>query len=213
MTLSDLSETCDTCSVRATFTGRTDLRDGHRYAILRCPSCHSDIPVWSRETEALVEAWAADPLPEAAMMPLRGADAVAIAAYLLAPPNRVPAWRLTDVAVPAGSAVAWSALWLDHPGLFPRPTFADRMEESLAAALQFNDSECAELAAERIATLTGAETGRLLMRLPSRAGDRSGSSLRPFLEALRAAGGEYAAAVRVAAMRWALPGLREGLLG
>lgn len=213
MTLSDLSDTCDTCSERATFTGRTVERDGHTYAILRCPSCHEDMPVWSRETEAYVKAWAASPLPEAAMLPLRGTDPRAIAAYLASPPARVPCWRLTDVAVPASSAAQWCALMLDHPGLFPRPTAADRIEEALAAALQFNDSDCGELAAERIATLTGAEAQAVLLRLPARAGDRTGAALRPFIAALRAAGGDYAEAVATAEKRWALPGLREGLLG
>ena len=212
MTLSDLSDSCDTCSERATFTGRTRVTDGRRYAILRCPSCHEDIPVWSRESEPLLEAWAADPLPEAAMLPLRRGDGRAIAAYLAAPPSRVPCWRLTDVAVPASAAVQWCNLMLDYAGLFPRPTFSDRVEEALAAALLFDEPDCAELAAERIATLSASEVEGVLLRLPARAGERSGASLRPFIAALRSAGGGYAAAVRVAEQRWALPGLRQALL-
>ncbi len=210
--LSDLSDTCDTCSERATFTGRTSVREGRTYAILRCPSCHADIPVWSRENDELVRAWAANPLPEAAMLPLRGTDQKAIAAYLAAPPLRVPCWRLTDVAVPAASSAHWATLMLDHPGLVPRPTAADRIEEALAAALLFGDSDCADLATERLATITGVEAGTLLLRLPARAGQRSGSPIRGFIGGLRAAGGDYAAAVATAERRWALPGLREALL-
>lgn len=59
MTQPDLSDTCDTCGVRATFTGRTREMDGRLYAILKCPSCHADIPVWSREWEAVLATWVA----------------------------------------------------------------------------------------------------------------------------------------------------------
>ncbi len=211
MTLSDLSENCDTCDVRASFTGRNKETAGRTYAILRCPSCHSDIPVWSRETEPLVKAWAADPMPETAMLPLRGANSSAIAAYLASPPPRVPCWRLTDVAVPATSAMAWTALMLDHPGLFPRPTASDRIEEALAAALLFGNVECATAAARRVATLSGPEAEQVLMRLPARAGTASGGPLRPFIAALRKSGGDYAKAVRTAEARWALPRLRDAL--
>lgn len=212
MTLSDLSDTCDTCSERATFTGRTELREGRLYAILRCPSCHADIPVWSKENDELLHAWAANPLPESAMHPLRGADARAIAAYLAAPPERVPCWGLKDVAVPQTAAAHWCTLMLDHPGLFPRPTAADRIEEVLAAALKFNEEDCAEQAAERLASITGADAQRVLLRMPARAGNRTGAALQPFIAALRAAGGEYAAAVKTVETRWVLPGLREALM-
>lgn len=211
MTLSELSEFCDTCSARATFTGRTRVSDGLLCAILRCPSCHADIPLWSRDTENLLLAWIAHPLPEAAMLPLRGGDAQAIAAYLLAPPDRVPCWRLVDVAVPASSVTTWCELVLEHPGLFPRPTPADRIEEALAASLWFGDASSAERAAERISRLGGAEVEQVLFRLPARAEGRSGAPLRPFIAALRAAGGAYAAAVGAAERRWALPGLRRAL--
>lgn len=212
MTLSDLSDTCDTCSERATFTGRTRVIEGKHYAILRCPSCHADIPVWSRENEPLVAEWAANPLPEAAMLPLRGTDEAAIAAYLASPPQRVPCWRLTDVALPRRAVPHWCQLVLDHPGLFPRPTAGDRIEEALAAALLFNEDGCAEQAAELLSTVSGPEVQAVLVRLPARAGQRTGAALRPFISALRAAGGEYSAAVRTVEGRWALPGLREGLL-
>lgn len=212
MTLSDLSDTCDTCAERATFTGRTREMDGRLFAILRCPSCHADIPVWSRENDALVKAWAAAPMPEAAMLPLRGGDPAAIAAYLAKPPARVPCWGLRDVEVPASAAAHWCSLMLDHPGLFPRPTAADRVEEALAAAIHFDDSDCAEAAAERLSTLTGAEAEQVLMALPRWAVDGGGAAVRPFIQALRAAEGEYAAAVAVAERRWVIPGLREALL-
>jgi hypothetical protein len=211
MTLSDLSDTCDTCDERATFTGRTQLREGRMYAILKCPSCHADIPVWSKENEALVREWAASPLPEAAMLPLRGKDPAAIAAYLAHPPQRVPCWGLRDVAVEPGAAGEFATMMLNHPGLFPRPGAPDRLAEALTAALWFDDAACASLAAERIATISGAEAEGVLLKLQARAADRSGAALRPFIAALRGAGGDYAVAVGVAERRWALPRLREAL--
>lgn len=211
MMLSDLSDTCDTCDVRATFTGRTEVREGRATAILRCPSCHADIPVWSRDTDALVRAWAADPLPESAMFPLRGGNAEQVAAYLAHPPARVPAWRLNDVAVTIGSAEAWCELVLAHPGLVPRPTPADRLEEALAAAIRFDDPDCARLATDRLAAFTGADVEAALLKLPARIGGESGAALRPFIAALRASGGDYATALATVERRWALPGLREAL--
>ena len=211
-TLSDLSDACDNCGERAAFTGRTREADARVFAILRCPSCEVDIPVWSREHDAMVRAWAADPLPEAAMLPLRGEDADAIAGYLFDPPERVPCWGIRDVAVSAGDPARWwCELVLGHPGLFPPPSHAARLEEVLAAAIWFEDEALAALAAECMEPLTGREAEALLMHLPARAARGGGAAVRPFVAALREAGGELAAAVAVAERRWVIPGLRAAL--
>ena len=145
------------------------------------------------------------------MWPLRGGTAGDVARYLARPPARVPAWRLEDVALTPETAEAWCELMLDHPGLFPRPPFTDRLEEALATALRFDDPDCASLAAQRLPAVSGAEVERVLLRLPARIGDAGGAALRPFIAALRSAGGEYAAALAAAERRWVLPGLREAL--
>lgn len=211
MTLSELSDNCETCSERAVFTGKVRRIDDRDFALLRCPSCHEEFPVWTKITADLVANWAPSLSLLASMDLLQRGNAESIAGFFAVPPAEVPFWRLTDLALPAAAARDWCRVMLSHPRLVPAGTLADRVEEALAAAIQFNDSACAAGAVARLPELSADDVQTVLMRLPGRAGDRDGAALRPFIAAVRARGGTFIDALAVAERRWALPGLRNAL--
>lgn len=193
------------------FTGKVRRIEDREYAVLRCPSCHEEFPVWTKATADLVASWSPSASILTSMEMLQRGDSDAIAGFFAVPPAEVPFWRLTDLQLPATAARDWCRVILSHPRLVPAGTLADRVEEALAAAIQFNDPACAAGAVARLADLGADQVQGVLMRLPARAGDKSGAALRPFISALRESGGGFVEALAVAEKRWALPGLRLAL--
>lgn len=57
-TVSELASECETCGVRAPFTGHFREQDGLLYALVRCGGCSVTFPVWDRATAPLLAAWA-----------------------------------------------------------------------------------------------------------------------------------------------------------
>lgn len=211
MTLSELSDSCETCGERSVFTGDVKVIGERTYAILRCPSCHEVFPVWNKATAEMVAAWKPSAALRATMVAMQGGPDE-VARCLANPPAEMPFWRLTDLRVPAASARNYCRLVLEHHGLVPTGTVADRIEEALAVAIQFGDAACAAGAIGRLEEASAADILAVLLRMPARAGEKSGAPIIPFVAALRERGGEFAEAVAVADKRWALPGLRLALI-
>ena len=211
MTLSELSDSCETCAERAVFTGHVRRIDERLYAILRCPSCHENFPVWTKATASLVASWNPSAAVLASMALLQSGDAPLVAAFFAAPPAEVPFWRLTDLQLPAAAAYDFCRVVLSHPRLVPSGTLADRVEEALAAALKFGESAYAAGAVARLPELSAEDVLGVLLRLPARAGDKSGAPLLPFTRAVRDRGADYGEALAAAGRRWVLPGLRLAL--
>jgi hypothetical protein len=49
-----LRSECETCGAWSPFTGRTELRDGLRYAVMRCEAEGIDFAVWRPEFDELL---------------------------------------------------------------------------------------------------------------------------------------------------------------
>lgn len=75
-TLTELADPCETCGRRAGFTGRVDVRGREVYALLHCPQCRVDFPVWSRAAEPVLAAWQAASMDAPDRLRLREALAV-----------------------------------------------------------------------------------------------------------------------------------------
>jgi hypothetical protein len=201
LTLSHISSDCETCGTRSLFTGRTQVEGGRRYAMLRCPDCHAEFPVWQQKQAALVEAYVAarerltNPVAyDRAWAILLGGDATAIAVVLARPPAELPLFSLRDVRLPASSADRWVDLILDWRGWRPEPEPADRLEEALDAAIHFDSTTCAASVATRVGQWPPPVFVTALDRLRRR-GKLGAPVLLPVLASLRERGGEWAASV------------------
>jgi hypothetical protein len=158
LTLSSISDDCETCGGRATFTGRARVVGGRVYAVLHCPTCTVDFLVWKASFAPHLDAWierfglggppADGPFAEA-WATLRGGEPEAIAALVHRPPPLLPLLSVDDAPVPSTVAATWVRLVLDWEGWVPAPSDADRVEEALHAAATLRSPEAAALVADR----------------------------------------------------------------
>jgi len=201
--LSDIAGECPTCGGRELFTGHAFERDGHLWAVLRCPTCRSEGLSRSKRFEEALAAYVSarrklrDPQRyDLAWALLRDRSPAYVELALRALTDggirEAPFFRLEDVAFPdtGEAARAWAELALEYPGFRPAPEPAQRVEEALAVALQLDSPSCAESAAGRLHTLDPDGLETVLDRLPHRAsGAVTAEALIPFFEAVVAAGG------------------------
>jgi hypothetical protein len=183
-TLSRLRSECELCGQWSRFTGRTEMRDGRTYAILRCPTDGGEFPVWSQAGEPLLAAYERarggliNPgAYQRAFAILTRTDETAVRALLAAPPADLPLFSVEDVSVPRDLAGRWCELLLDWDGWRPRPARSVRVEEALATAVRFNDPGCVERVRARAAL---AEIDAVLERLERRFHHVDPSVLLPF---------------------------------
>ena len=220
--LSDIASDCPLCGGREVFTGRTRHKEGRTYAVLRCSTCRSEGLTWRSAFEPALNAyWAArkklqDPQRyDLAWVLLRDRDSetVRTALHLLHAGQmaEAPFFRLEDIRYPQTAEVArlWADVALTYPGFRPAPTPAQRIEEALAAALQFDAPSCAHAAARCLDRLASAGLDAVLQRLPARMGEAaSAEALVPFFKAVAATpdGRKRLDAHRA---RWSIPALRQ----
>ncbi|GDX80225.1 hypothetical protein LBMAG42_20360 [Deltaproteobacteria bacterium] len=217
-TLSDLRAECPTCGVDAHFTGRVVERDGQRSALVRCPDCHVEFPVWRRAAEPLLQAYVAARARlthadayDRAWATLRGHDGAAIETLLRNPPAEVPFFRLEDVAVPRVAAMLWCDFVLGHAGFAPSPTEADRVAEALVSSARLGHPAGAVRVAGSLTRWSPEVFREVLLDLPGRVAGGDTAALEPVFRALRAHGGAYAEAAAFVAPRWRGPAFSAAL--
>lgn len=220
MTLSTLSETCETCDGRAKFTGRVSEIDGRLYAVVHCDSCRVDFPVWSREKETFLRRYVharktlEDPAEfDGLWRDLQGDDPDE-AFRRLAKDLRFNAdtvWPALDYDdTPLGASVPlaliWAELWLDHAGLRPVPDPADRLEQALVAAMRSRHASCALTILDRLERFDAAALEVALLRAAkTRGADVSFRPLLPLVLQIRSRGDAYSQAVSNALKVWPAP--------
>lgn len=188
-TLSRLRSECETCGEWSTFIGRTEVRDGRTYVIVRCPNGDGDFAVWRRDREPLVDAYERARLalmdPESydrAITTLTGRDANAIAALVASPPAELPLFAIEDLpALCADAAGRWCQLLLDWDGWRPMPTRAVRVGEVLAAAIACDAPTCVGLV---IGRATSDELRAAMQTIERRLPQRDPSIFIPLLPIL-----------------------------
>jgi len=151
-TLSTLRSECDLCGAWSPFTGKTEVRAGRTYVIVRCPNGDGEFSVWKRDNEALVLAFqrAQETLTDSdsyrnAFNVLVGAHAGAVAALVTSPPAELPLFAIEDLPLGREHAARWSGLVLEWQGWRPLPDRSLRVEEALATALKYDEKACVEL--------------------------------------------------------------------
>ena len=176
-TMSRLRSECQLCGEWSLFTGRTSMREGDRFILVRCPNGHGDFEVWKRDFEPLVAAVekaklrARDPIAyEGAFATLIGGDKAAISALLAAPSAELPLFGVENVALPRELVARWCELALDGDLWLPAPARDVRVEEALATALYYKGAACLDVIRARI---TDAELAAALPRLERRFDDVS----------------------------------------
>jgi len=151
LTLSELRSECDLCGAWSPFTGKTEVRAGRTFVIVRCPNGDGEFSMWRRDNEELVLAFqrAQETVTDSdsyrnAFTVLVGADAGAVAALVTSPPAELPLFAIEDVPLGREHAVRWTGLVLDWPGWRPLPDRSLRVEEALATALKYDERACVE---------------------------------------------------------------------
>ena len=188
-TLSCLRSECELCGRWSRFTGRTEVKGGQTYTILRCPTDGGEFTVWRPAQEPFLAAYARARAgminPDAyhrAFAILTGADEKAVRTLLGAPPPELPLFSVEDVSVPRDLAGRWCELLLEWDGWRPRPARSVRVEEGLATAVRFNDARCVERVR---GWAKPAEIDAVLDRLERRFYDQDPSVLLPFAREAR----------------------------
>lgn len=198
--LSEIVSECPLCGDRELFTGRTKLREGHRYAELRCCGCGSQGLTWRRTFEPAIDAYlatrAALAEPESydrAWRTLRGGSDE-IRRFIEAldqdgAGGELPLFPVEHLALPDEKPVVatWARLVLEYPGFRPEPSAAERLGEALILAARYANAEAAEAAARHVFALDEPGLAHLLHELPRRLGESpSVTTLRPFFDAVLA---------------------------
>jgi hypothetical protein len=152
VTLSKLRSECETCGEWSAFTGRTEVRDGLTFAVVRCPNGDGEFTTWRKDLEPILAAFerarASLRDPEAyqrAFGTLTSNDASAIATRVSAPPPDLPLFGIEDIAMPVDAAARWCKLLLDWDGWRPRVTRDVRLEEVIATAVSCDAPTCVAL--------------------------------------------------------------------
>jgi hypothetical protein len=175
-TMSRLRSECQLCGAWSLFTGRTSMRDGDRYAVVRCPNGHGDFEVWKPDFEPLVTAVEnakrrakdADAY-ERAFTTLISDDKAAIASLVAAASVELPLFGVESVALTRDLSARWCELVLDG-GWLPVPARSVRVEEALATAILYKDAACLDVIGPRV---TDAELAAAMPRLERRFDDVS----------------------------------------
>ncbi len=182
-TMSKLRSECQLCGEWSLFTGKTTLRDGDRYILVRCPNGHGDFEVWKRDFEPLVAAVekaklrARDPIAyESAFATLIGGDKAAISALLAAASAELPLFGVESIALTRDLVARWCELVLDGNLWLPVPARSVRVEEALATAVLYKDAACLDVIRGRV---THAELAAATPNLERRFDDVS--FVRPLL--------------------------------
>lgn len=209
MTLSDLSSDCETCGTRATFTGNVKVEAGRRYAIVRCRSCKVNFPVFKAINASVMEGFLAgkdrltDPLGfDTAWVVLRSGDRARVSRLLAFPVTELPLFGVEDVALDVKSVDAWVQLLLEWRGWVPAPDDATRLEEALAASIQYQSVTAAAAVTSRVGAWDSSAFTAAFGRLPARTGGENAGIISPVLVALRQRGAGWAHAAKLAATRW-----------
>jgi hypothetical protein len=221
--LSDIASDCPLCGERERFTGRTRHKEGRTYAVLRCRPCRTEGLTWQPAFEPVLDAyWATRQKLQApqrydlAWVLLRDRDPENVRTVLhllrdgLIP--EAPLFRLEEMRLPHPSRMAqtWTELALTYPGFRPAPSWPQRIEEALAAALHFDVPSCAKSAATHLDRLDPAGVESVLQRLPRRVGDiSSAKALVPFFQAVATQSRTGRECLHHYRMRWSIPALRE----